>query len=139
MKTKHIILAEDDEDDRLLFVDFINNRNDIQLQYIAENGMEVLGYLASIKEPANFPDLIVLDQNMPKMNGSQTLDALKADKRLSEIPVAIYTTYSDKTLTRESHDAGVVLVIEKPVTLSGYHQMMDQFVAMMDNIRGTKK
>ena len=131
MITKKILLAEDDEDDRFLFYDFIKERTDIVLQHITENGMEILDYLNQIPEISNFPDLIVLDQNMPKMNGYQTLYSLKSNNRYTDIPVSIYTTYSYKRLMKECYDAGALVVIEKPISPSGYHQMMNEFIKLI--------
>lgn len=131
MGTKKILLAEDDEDDRLLFYDFIKERDDMVLQHSTENGMEIIDYLEKIADPSSFPDLIVLDQNMPKMNGYQTLYSLKSNSRYASIPVAIYTTYSDKKLIEDSYAAGALVVLEKPISPSGYHQMMNEFVMLI--------
>ena len=118
-------MAEDDEDDRLLFSNFLKERDDFELMKICENGMEVLEYLDSIPDENNYPDLVMLDQNMPKMNGSQTLQLLKNVPRLAKIPVAMYTTYTDKRLMDECYLAGALTVVTKPISHSGYHQMMN--------------
>ena len=118
-------MAEDDEDDRLLFSNFLRERNDFELMKICENGSEVLDFLNSLPDETNFPDLVMLDQNMPKMNGSQTLQLLKNVPRLSRIPVAMYTTYTDKRLMDECYLAGALTVVTKPISHSGYHQMMN--------------
>jgi CheY-like chemotaxis protein len=122
---RKILLAEDDEDDRLLFSNFLRERNDFELMKICENGSEVLDFLNSLPDETNFPDLVMLDQNMPKMNGSQTLQLLKNVPRLSRIPVAMYTTYTDKRLMDECYLAGALTVVTKPISHSGYHQMMN--------------
>jgi CheY-like chemotaxis protein len=122
---KKILLAEDDEDDRLLFSNFLKERDDFELMKICENGMEVLEYLDSIPDENDYPDLVMLDQNMPKMNGSQTLQLLKNVPRLAKIPVAMYTTYTDKRLMDECYLAGALTVVTKPISHSGYHQMMN--------------
>ena len=77
MDKRKLLLAEDDEDDRMLFSDFLQDRNDFELVHSCENGMEVIEYLDAIEDVAGLPNLVVLDQNMPKMNGSQTLLSLK--------------------------------------------------------------
>jgi CheY-like chemotaxis protein len=125
MIKKKILLAEDDEDDRLLFSNFLKEREDFELMHICENGTEVLEFLNGLPDDAAFPDLIVLDQNMPKMNGSQTLQLLKNVPRFSKIPVAMYTTYTDKRLMDECYLAGALTVVTKPISHKGYHQMMN--------------
>ena len=125
MTKKRILLAEDDEDDRLLFANFLKERDDFILIHICENGMEVLDFLNGLPDNGEFPDLVVLDQNMPKMNGSQTLQKLKNVPRFSKIPVAMYTTYTDKRLMDECYLAGALTVVTKPISHKGYHQMMN--------------
>jgi len=133
MTKKKILLAEDDEDDRLLFSNFLKERDDFVLVQTCENGMEVLEFLNNLPNEADFPDLVVLDQNMPKMNGSQTLQLLKNVPRLSKIPVAMYTTYTDKRLMDECYLAGALTVLTKPISLNGYHQMMNDLNQLIRN------
>jgi CheY-like chemotaxis protein len=133
MIKKKLLLAEDDEDDRMLFSDFLQDRSDFELQHSCENGMELIEYLDSITNAANLPNLVVLDQNMPKMNGSQTLRLLKSSPRYAGIPVAVYTTYTDKRLVDECYQSGAVSVVTKPISHRGYHQMMDELISLIPN------
>ena len=133
MHKKTLLLAEDDEDDRMLFSDFLQDRSDFVLLHSCENGMEVIEYLDSIKDAEDFPSLVVLDQNMPKMNGSQTLQSLKNNERYSNIPVAVYTTYTDKRLIDECYQSGALTVVSKPISPSGYHVMMDELSRLIPN------
>ncbi|HZI54432.1 MAG TPA: response regulator [Chitinophagaceae bacterium] len=133
MNKKTLLLAEDDEDDRMLFSDFLQDRNDFELLHSCENGMEVIEYLNAIQDADKLPSLVVLDQNMPKMNGSQTLQLLKNSPRYSKIPVAVYTTYTDKRLIDECYQSGALTVVAKPISPSGYHQMMDELVRLIPN------
>ena len=133
MGKKKILLAEDDEDDRLLFSDFLKDRDDFILVHSCENGMELIEFLDSIKNETDLPDLVVLDQNMPKMNGTQTLRALKKSPRYSKIPAALYTTYTDKRLMDECYTAGALTVLSKPISSGGYHQMMNDLSQLLCN------
>lgn len=133
MNKKTLLLAEDDEDDRMLFSDFLQDRNDFELLHSCENGMEVIEYLNAIQDADKLPSLVVLDQNMPKMNGSQTLQLLKNSPRYAKIPVAVYTTYTDKRLIDECYQSGALTVVAKPISPSGYHQMMDELVRLIPN------
>jgi CheY-like chemotaxis protein len=125
---KKVILVEDDPDDRDLFVIFYRERNDIELLPSVGNGIELIEYLESRPGGEGLPDLIVLDQNMPVMNGKQTLAFLKSNNRFSNIPAVVYSTYSDKTLIRECTQLGANMVVMKPIDKDGYQQMMDQFL-----------
>src|SRR6188508_2290359 len=114
MRPKKVLLAEDDLDDQKLFHDFLLHRTDIVLMSVVENGEEVLDTLKSITDFGHLPDLIILDQNMPKKNGIQTLQVLKNDSRYSEIIVVIYSTYADQQLINEALKNGASKVVSKP-------------------------
>jgi len=129
LKTR-ILVAEDDEDDQRLFYDFLHHRTDIILMPIAEDGEELIEELERIREQHQLPDLIILDQNMPKRNGTQTLQLLKQDSRYSHIPVCIYSTYADDTLAKICIEMGACTVISKPITQDGYNRMMDELFLM---------
>lgn len=130
MITRKVILAEDDPDDRELFELFLSNRTDISLLPSAGNGIELLAYLESSSE-AELPELIILDQNMPMMNGKQTLQALNDHERFSNIPVVIYSTYADSNLITECKKLGARMVAMKPLDLAGYNKMMDDFLLLL--------
>src|SRR6478672_5398443 len=93
-----ILLAEDDMDDQRLFYEFLRDRSDIILMPFTENGEELILSLKEIKDTGQLPDLIILDQNMPKKNGIQTLQLLQNDNLYKGIPVVIYSTYADEFL-----------------------------------------
>lgn len=122
-----IVLAEDDADDRVFFREFIEDREDIVLIKEVENGEELLEVLNAERD-STLPDAIILDQNMPKLNGLQTLYVLKKDTRLAEIPVMIYSTYINDHLIEKCKEAGAVRVAIKPISKRGYIQMMDEFL-----------
>jgi CheY-like chemotaxis protein len=128
MNSRKILLAEDDSDDQKLFCEFLSHRTDIVLMPVAENGAEALEILDSTAEE-ELPDLIILDQNMPKSNGLQTLATLKANRRYAHLPVTIYSTYADESLVTNSMAAGAVLVIAKPLSRKGYDEMINTILS----------
>lgn len=128
MVPKKILLAEDDADDQLLFHDFLHRRPDIELLPVADNGVLLLAALENIGSVALLPNLIILDQNMPKKNGLQTLKALKENNRYAHIPVMIYSTYTDRQLIQTGLQQGAAAVLQKPLTKDGYNAMMDAFL-----------
>lgn len=125
-----ILLAEDDADDRVFFREFIEDRQDIVLLNEVENGEELIEVLNAGKENT-MPDVIILDQNMPKLNGLQTLQVLKKDRRFAEIPVMVYSTYINDHLIEKCKEAGAVIVAIKPVNKKGYIQMIDEFLEVI--------
>ena len=122
---KKILLAEDDKDDQDFFQDFLHEREDIHLLPIANNGEELLAYLDKTTE---LPDAIILDQNMPKLNGLQTLQHLKDSNRYSNITVMVYSTSTDETLIQKSNMLGATLVVSKPSSYKGYQHMIDELI-----------
>jgi CheY-like chemotaxis protein len=131
MVPKRILLAEDDADDREMFTTFLTARTDVELASLVENGVEVIDLLSSIVKPGNLPDLIILDQNMPKQNGLQTLKILKDSGHYQNIPVFVYSTYADSSLEKQSIQAGAIAVFSKPYTMKGYHEMLDNMLEQM--------
>lgn len=126
MLKRKVLLAEDDEDDQRFFNEFLEHRKDIVLMPIANNGEILFEMLEELAKDTDLPDLIILDQNMPKANGLQALRLLKADSRYAHIPVSIYSTYTDETLIKNGLEAGACFVVSKPVSKEGYLQMMDR-------------
>jgi CheY-like chemotaxis protein len=131
---KKILLAEDDRDDQKFFCDFLKHRADIELLPVADNGIVLFDQLASIEDSAGLPDLIILDHNMPRRNGLQTLKLLKDTERYAHIPVVIYSTYTDKQLIEACAEKGACSVLPKPFTKDGYSEMIDTVLLELKNI-----
>ncbi len=116
-----ILMADDDPDDRLLTADALKEARLINDIRFVENGVELLEYLRrqgrfSAPADAPRPGLILLDLNMPKMDGRTVLKQLKQDPDLRTIPVVVLTTSKDDEDVYRSYDLGVNSYIVKPVT-----------------------
>lgn len=93
----YILIAEDDADDRFLLTSaFEEIQGPVKLSFV-EDGFQVLHYLEAKDEAGALPDLIVLDLNMPLMNGPETLLLLKEHDRYKSIPVIIHSTSESET------------------------------------------
>ena len=123
-----VLLADDDQDDRMLFEIAYKERHDIILLPCALSGSEVIERLNAITNETDFPDLIILDQNMPQMTGKQTLEYLKSVPRYSKIPVCICSTYADHQLTVDCLKLGAYKVSSKPIRDEEYQKMMNEFL-----------
>jgi len=96
MKGRYIIFADDDADDLELITGFFKqyNRNVTVLEF--KDGKEVLKFLDDFASNASPPLLIILDINMPRMNGKETLIAIRSHQSFKNVPVIIYTTSASK-------------------------------------------
>ncbi len=119
-----IVIADDDADDRMLIEDaFRESRLANPLAFV-EDGMELLDLLKSrgkyANRPANErPGLILLDLNMPRMDGRSALTHIKSDPDLRRIPVVVLTTSKAEEDILRTYDLGVNSFISKPVTFDG--------------------
>ncbi|MHB0981418.1 MAG: response regulator [Thermoleophilia bacterium] len=122
-----ILMAEDDADDRLLVKEaFQESRVANNIQFV-ENGVELLDYLRRQGKYANpesypKPDLILLDLNMPRKDGREALQEIKADPHLRHMPVVVLTTSKTEEDVLRSYDIGAAGYITKPVTFEALVQ-----------------
>lgn len=119
-----IVIADDDADDRMLIEDaFVECRLRNERAYV-EDGEDLLDYLRAggrwaENKGAELPGLILLDLNMPRMDGRTALSHLKADPELRRIPVIVLTTSKAEEDILRTYDLGVNSFISKPVTFDG--------------------
>jgi len=119
-----ILMADDDADDRQMTREaFEASRVANDLRFV-ENGAELLDYLhrrGRFADPATAPrpGLILLDLNMPKMDGRQALHEIKADANLRNIRVVVMTTSKAEEDILRTYDLGASSYITKPVTFTG--------------------
>lgn len=126
-----ILICEDDEDDRMLTQQALEDAHVTNNVRFVEDGEQLLDYLHQRGEYAGEtgkaprPGLILLDLNMPKMDGREALKVIKADKTLHDIPIVVLTTSGlDQDIVR-SYQLGVNSFITKPVTFSGLVEAMN--------------
>ena len=125
-----ILMADDDEDDRVLTADALKQSrliNDLRFVVDGEDLMHYLrgqGAYADGGIPAPRPGLILLDLNMPKKDGREALAEIKADESLRRIPIVVLTTSSDEADILSSYDLGVSSFITKPVTFGALVDVM---------------
>ncbi len=129
VKSIDILMAEDDVEDQMLVRDafresHLNNR----LETVT-NGEELIDYLRCNPpyENATRPDLILLDLNMPRMDGREALEVIKADDELRAIPVVVLTTSGAEEDIIRSYDLGVSSYIRKPVTFDKLVRVVNAF------------
>ncbi len=127
-----IVIAEDDPDDRLRIEEALAEaRLANGIKFVAD-GVELLEYLRGTGRYCDLsrgflPGLVLLDLNMPRMDGREVLKEIKEDPILRRVPVAVLTTSSAQEDIRRTYDLGVNSFITKPVTF-------ERLVAVMQSI-----
>lgn len=117
----HIVMADDDEDDILLTEKAFQQNRLLNKFSKVRNGEELLDFLHNRgmyqdTEAYPRPGLILLDLNMPKKDGRETLREIKADEKFKDIPIVIFTTSKAEEDIYRSYKMGVNSFITKPVT-----------------------
>jgi CheY-like chemotaxis protein len=123
------LMADGDPDDRLLAKQALREYRGRNGMRFVEDGEELMDYLhhrGNYSDPANSPrpDVILLDLNMPRKDGRQALEEIKADPELRNIPVVVVTTSREEEDIIRSCNLGVNAYVTKPVTIEGLAEIM---------------
>ena len=110
-KKRHVLLADDDSDDRDLFAEAVSFVDPTVKVTMKRDGEELMEF---VLQNTDLPDLIFLDLNMPKKNGKECLSELQAEKQLHDIPVIIYTTSLNPVDIDEAFNKGAHRFFRKP-------------------------
>ena len=116
-----ILMAEDDLDDQLLTKEALTESLVVNDLYFVQDGVELMEYLQrkgkyADKNTSPFPDLILLDLNLPRMDGREALEKIKSDPSLKSIPIVVLTTSQAEEDIFRSYALGASGFISKPVT-----------------------
>jgi len=119
-----ILMADDDEDDRLMTKEALEEARLANEIRFVEDGEELMDYLYHRGkyeggDNAPRPGLILLDLNMPRKDGREALKEIKSDPNLRKIPVVVLTTSKAEEDICRSYDLGVNSFITKPVSFDG--------------------
>ena len=119
----NILLVEDDEVDVMNVRRAFKKNNIANPLFVATNGVEALEQLREGAIPAT-RRIVLLDLNMPQMNGIEFLRALRADPQLNLTPVIVLTTSNDERDRIEAYNLNVAGYLLKPVTFSNFCETM---------------
>jgi CheY-like chemotaxis protein len=124
-----ILLVEDNEDDILLEQEARADAILVNLMYVVRDGDEAIIYLRRQGKyhNAQVPGLILLDINMPKKNGFEVLNEIKADPALMHIPVVMLTTSDSESDIVKSYAKGACSFITKPMDFDKFREVIRQF------------
>ncbi len=124
-----ILVADDDSDDRLLIKEAFEEAQLVNPVVFVKDGVELLDYLHrrngfSSLSGTDLPGMILLDLNMPRMDGREALEIIKDDSDLRRIPIIGLTTSKAEADILHTYDLGTNSFIAKPVTFEGMVAVM---------------
>ena len=119
----NVLLVEDDEVDVMNVRRAFQKNNITNPLYVAGNGLEALEMLRADVMPAD-RRIVLLDLNMPKMNGIEFLRAVRADEKLAPMAVVVLTTSNDDRDRVEAYHLNVAGYLLKPVTFVNFVELM---------------
>ena len=122
-----LLIAEDDADDRFLMQTALEETKwQAEIKFV-ENGIELLHYLENLKEidgEIQYPKFILLDLNMPKMDGREALKQLKLNTQFKKIPVIIFSTTKNETEVKRCYELGANTYVVKPISFDSLVNMI---------------
>lgn len=126
MKEIHILLVDDNEGDVLLTREALEEAKIVNRISVTYDGMEAIRFLKKVPPftGCETPDLILLDINLPKMDGKEVLGIIKSDPDLKRIPVIMLTTSSSEKDILASYDNYANCYITKPVDLERFMEVV---------------
>lgn len=124
-----ILLAEDDEDDRLFFNDAINELKMNNRLTIFKDGRDLMDYL-NHPETTLLPHILFLDLNMPCKTGAECLQEIRANPKFKDLTIAIYSTSSSEKDIEETFIGGANIYIKKPNDFSKLKKVIKDVVNM---------
>ncbi|MCW3988249.1 MAG: response regulator [Candidatus Bathyarchaeota archaeon] len=131
MGKKTILLVEDNPDDQDLTLRALKKNQIMNEVIVVSDGAEALDYLFcsgkyADREIEEFPEVILLDLKLPKINGLEVLKRIRADKRTKLLPVVILTSSTEESDLVESYKLGANSYIKKPVDFIQFSEAVRQ-------------
>ncbi len=121
-----ILLADDDESDRLLFKEAFDEMEIKTTVHVVNNGMQLMDYLTA--KDALLPDLIFLDLNMPRKGGLECLREIRSNEKFKAVPIAVYSTSASEKDINETFLNGANVYIAKPSNFGILKQVLSKAV-----------
>jgi len=129
-KPLNILLADDDECDRFLFMEvFKGTAMNVEIHTV-NDGVQLMDYLKTIDTP--LPDLLFLDLNMPRKNGLECLKEIRSNEKLKDLAIAIYSTSGTEKDIEETFNNGANIYIKKPNDFNLLEELLCKAIRSFD-------
>jgi two-component system, response regulator len=127
MRTKVILLVEDNEDDEVLTLRALKKNHIANDVVIARDGVEALDYLLGTgahagRDTTLQPQLVLLDLNLPRVSGHDVLRHMRADSRTKHVPVVVLTSSKEEEDVLQSYENGANAYVRKPVEFGQFSE-----------------
>lgn len=132
MSSPEIFVVDDDKEDQLIMAEYFNNIGISDRVKFFDNGEMTINFLETNNDDSSLPGLIVLDLNMPVLNGTQTLLYLKRDTRYKHIPVIIFSTSENENERRKCLSYGAVDYLVKPMNYEEGEAIVKRFASYLE-------
>jgi len=129
--TGEILVVDDDKEDHLILEEYFRSVGVENRVHYVSNGKLALEYLEA-NGRNSLPRLVIMDLNMPIMNGTQALMHMKQSFKLKNVPVIIFSTSENETEKRKCLSLGAVDYVVKPVTYEEGLSMVSKFASFLD-------
>lgn len=123
-----VLLADDDEDDRLFFKEAFDEMKIKTLVKLVNNGVELMKYLT--QKSTLLPHILFLDLNMPLKSGMDCLLEIKNIEHLKDIPIAIYSTSASEEDIEETFVRGANIYIKKPSDFRTLKKVLEEVITI---------
>ncbi|KQO21607.1 transcriptional regulator [Flavobacterium sp. Leaf82] len=120
----NLLLADDDEDDCAFFKEALDELSLPVSLVTVNDGVQLMDFLAD-HSAENLPDLLFLDLNMPRKNGSECLKEIKENEELKNLPVIIFSTSLDNEIVDLMYKKGATYYIRKPGEFSKLKKVIE--------------
>ncbi|GEN35398.1 MULTISPECIES: response regulator [Aneurinibacillus] len=117
-----ILLVEDNPSNRELFIEILQLKPEYEV-YVAESGMDALNMLETF-----YPDLILMDIHMPRMDGLAVTRTIKSIPELASIPIVALSALAMKSDIKSALEAGCIGYITKPVRIRSFLEKIDMYL-----------
>ena len=124
----NIVLADDDEDDRLFFTDAFNELKINTKVATYNDGVELMDYLNI--DDCILPDILFLDLNMPRKSGKECLEEIRNNNKFDDVAIAIYSTSSSEDDIENTFICGANIYIKKPNDFSLLKKVLSEVVTI---------
>lgn len=131
MKLSYFLYAEDDDEDVVILKEALRYKKGLSDLISVPNGFDLLTFLQEIKKNQSYPNLIILDLQLPRLSGLETLRLLKSDDMYRLIPVMVFAGSITHTEMESCNLLGADVML-KPSESRGWNQVVSKMCAYID-------